>query len=717
MKIAVVYNRESQEVINLFGIPNRERIGLRTIEAIVSALKAGGHRVASFEGDRNLIDRLEEFMPRVVKGERPGMVFNVSYGIQGQARYTHVPSILEMVGIPYVGSGPLAHSLALDKVVTKMVLRQHDLPTPDFAVLHDPASPLPSLAFPLIVKPKNEAVSLGLRVVRHEDDLADAVSAIFRDFQQPVLVERYIDGPEINVGILGNDPAEAFPPVALTFDEEPRVYTYDDKTGRSGRTVGRIAPAPLDRATTERVQEVSRAAFRALGCSDCARVDLRLDQEGCPYILEINSLPALSPDASYTDGAAAAGLDHPTLVNRLVEVASTRYFGTPHPPTVRVGEGGHAERVFTFLTERRDRLESRVASWTDLSSRTGDAVGLRAASHRLERTLREVGLVESGPEGDHRSASLWTTPAGVDEGTLLVVHLDVPLEEGYQGQRFRKDSSWLYGEGVGVSRAPLAMLEYALRALAEVEGLSRIPLGVLFHLDEGRDARYSAAVLRAAAERAARVFVLRPGNPGDRMILQRRGRRRFALAVEGRSRQPGEAAHGAAPLEWALARLRVASELGSPGERTAVDVQQLRTEAYPLRLPHRIRASLVLSYRHTARADRVEAELREVLSGGRMRSDLHLVSDRLPMRSRKRNRALFDELRVTAAQHEIPLEVETSRTPSTAGSVPRETAVVCGVGPVARDLHTPQERVSRVSLIQRTLLLAQHLLRIHGEKG
>ena len=74
-------------------------------------------------------------MPRVVHGERPGMVFNVSYGLQGQARYTHVPSILEMVGVPYVASGPLAHSLALDKVVTKMILRQHGLPTPDFAVL------------------------------------------------------------------------------------------------------------------------------------------------------------------------------------------------------------------------------------------------------------------------------------------------------------------------------------------------------------------------------------------------------------------------------------------------------------------------------------------------------------------------------------------------------------------------------------------------------
>ena len=142
---------------------------------IVEALKRGGHQVIALEGDKDLVDRLETFMPRVMKGERPGMVFNISYGIQGQARYTHVPSILEMVGIPYVASGPLAHSLALDKVVTKMILRQHDLPTPSFAVLESPDAPVPEdLRYPMIVKPKNEAVSFGLKVVHNEDELRAA---------------------------------------------------------------------------------------------------------------------------------------------------------------------------------------------------------------------------------------------------------------------------------------------------------------------------------------------------------------------------------------------------------------------------------------------------------------------------------------------------------------------------------------------------------------
>jgi len=101
MKIAVVYNRDSQNVINLFGIPNRERIGHKTIKRISDALKAGKHQVKEVEGDKDLIERLGDFMPKVLKGELPGLVFNVSYGIQGQARYAHVPSILEMIGMGF----------------------------------------------------------------------------------------------------------------------------------------------------------------------------------------------------------------------------------------------------------------------------------------------------------------------------------------------------------------------------------------------------------------------------------------------------------------------------------------------------------------------------------------------------------------------------------------------------------------------------------------
>jgi D-alanine-D-alanine ligase len=300
MKVAVIYNRESQKVINLFGQPNREKYGIKAINRIVNALKKGGHQVIALEGDKDLIDNLEEFMPRALKGERPGMAFNLSYGIQGQARYTHVPGILEMVGVPYVGSGPLAHSLALDKVVAKMLFAQRGVPTPEFAVLDAPGFEMPGLAFPLIVKPKNEAVSFGIRIVNDEAELRDAAGVIFEQFDQPVLAERYIEGREVNVGLLGNGAGlEAFPPAELIFGEGgPHIYTMEDKKRTSGREIGVQCPAELTPALANKARDIAVKAFHVLGCYDCARVDMRMDADGNLYVLEINSLPSLGEHGS-----------------------------------------------------------------------------------------------------------------------------------------------------------------------------------------------------------------------------------------------------------------------------------------------------------------------------------------------------------------------------------------------------------------------------------
>ena len=580
MKVAVVYNRGTGNVINLFGMPNREAIGLQTIGRIVSALKAGGHhQVVAMEGDKDLVDRLEEFMPRVVKGERPGLVFNVSYGVQGQARYTHVPSILEMVGIPYVASGPLAHSLCLDKVVTKMILRQNGLPTPGFSVLHTPDAEISGLTYPLIVKPKNESVSFGLKVVHDEAELRAAAKVIFDEFRQAVLVEQFIEGREINVGLLGNDPPDAFPPVELVFGEEgPAIYTYEDKTGKSGRSISHACPAPIGDALSGEAQELARRAFTAVGCYDCARVDMRLDAQGKLYILEINSLPSLGEHRSYLVGAEHIGLDFSRIINRLVDVASARYYGTPNPPTLTPSAADPGAHISMFITARRDRMERRLADWVKLQSRTADPLGLQKAFKEASAMFEGLGLREAPELSDEGVVATWQTKAGLNDGVLLIGNLDVPVEHQFPAQAFRRDPEWLYGEGIGASRAPLVMLEYALRALRSLRRLAQIPLGVLCYADEGQDARYSAHEIRAAAARARDVLILQPGLDPDKMVLQRRGQRTFQLRVETESMRLGRAFRKPDALRWTWRKLEEFAGLSSQAERMAVSTIGLRTE-------------------------------------------------------------------------------------------------------------------------------------------
>lgn len=330
MKIAIVYNRDSQAVIRLFGKPNREKYDLDTIEKIKVALEQGGHQVEAFESDKHTIARLESFMAQEDQKEHGGMVFNLSYGIQGRARYTHLPAMLEMLGVPYVGSGPETHAIALDKVLTKIVLLHHGLPTPRFMVVERPEEALPlkdGLHYPLIVKPKDEAVSYGLRIVGNDEALVEGVRNIFEQFQCATLVEEYIEGREINVGLLGNDPVVSMPPCEILFDEGEHIYTYEDKKGFSGRTIRKEAPAQLDEALLQRISKLAVEAYKAIGCFDAARVDFRLDQNNEPTILEVNSMPSLTPEGSYVFAAGKMGLDYEALVNRLVEVATQRYFG------------------------------------------------------------------------------------------------------------------------------------------------------------------------------------------------------------------------------------------------------------------------------------------------------------------------------------------------------------------------------------------------------
>jgi len=191
MRVAVIYNKSKdvEGVINIFGMQNREIYNPKTVERVAAALEKGGHNVRIIEGNINVIEKLMDFMPRVVQGEKPGMVFNMAYGLQGVSRYTHIPSLLEMSGIPYVGSSPAGHGVALDKVTTKMMLESSGLPTAPFWVLMSPDQVPDDLPYPVIIKPKMEAVSMGIQVLDNKEALQVAISGLVEEFNQPVLVE------------------------------------------------------------------------------------------------------------------------------------------------------------------------------------------------------------------------------------------------------------------------------------------------------------------------------------------------------------------------------------------------------------------------------------------------------------------------------------------------------------------------------------------------
>ena len=298
-----------------------------TIDTIAQGLRAAGHRVHLVEATPAL--------PQWFLSHPVDVVFNIAEGLHGEHREAQVPAILESLGVPFTGSNSITLALALDKAKTKQILASEGIPTPRWQLFLAPNSPLnPRLEFPLIVKPNREGSSKGIwreSVVADEPSLRRQVAHVYQRYRQEALVEEFIDGRELTVGIIGE---EALPILELDFEacrtHGEFFYTWRVKEFQNDASLGLSpalhCPARLEAATTLRVQDMALRAHRALGCIDFSRTDIRLRADGTPFVLEINPLPGLSPlDSNFPIMTTAAGISHAALIQRIVDLAMARY--------------------------------------------------------------------------------------------------------------------------------------------------------------------------------------------------------------------------------------------------------------------------------------------------------------------------------------------------------------------------------------------------------
>jgi D-alanine-D-alanine ligase len=317
----------------------------KTILALKSAIRSGGHECEFFEGNISLVELLPKY--------KPDICFNICESHFGDAREAQVPALLEMMRIPYTGSKVLTLALALDKPMTKRILHWHELPTPAFQTFERADEELQDdLRFPLFAKPSREGTGMGVTeksIIHNEKELKEQVDYLINRYKQPILVESYIEGREVTVGLVGNligpvarrlpDDEESpriqaglrfLPPMEVNLDpfkDSDVVYSNRLKVDLA-EDLDYLCPAPLEKELVEDLNWLTAAVFRVTGALDVSRVDFRLDvhQNYKPYILEINPLPGLAP--GYSDlviEAQADGISHVELVNMILETALKRY--------------------------------------------------------------------------------------------------------------------------------------------------------------------------------------------------------------------------------------------------------------------------------------------------------------------------------------------------------------------------------------------------------
>lgn len=313
-----------------------------TIDAVASALAA--------LGDVIRLEATEDF-PERLRDERPDIVFNIAEGLHGTNREAHVPAICEFFGIPYSGSDPFTLSLCLHKARTKDLLTSYGIPNAPFVLIDSSAdigrllrgdSPLVarlSPLTPLFLKPVHEGSSKGItekNLVRTRRELEERATYLIDAYDQPVIVEAYLSGAEFTCGILGNGArARVLPIVGMNFSSLPDgalpIYGYEAKwIWDSVDNPLEIfeCPAAIDIRLQSGIEEVVLRAYRALGCRDWSRIDVRLDGDGVPNVVEVNPLPGILPNPADNSclpkAARAAGLDYDQLIQLALRHAADR---------------------------------------------------------------------------------------------------------------------------------------------------------------------------------------------------------------------------------------------------------------------------------------------------------------------------------------------------------------------------------------------------------
>jgi D-alanine--D-alanine ligase len=293
-----------------------------TIQSITQAIESHGHAVVPLEATPDF--------PRALMTSNVDVVFNIAEGMVGRNREAQVPSLCELLGVPYTGSDSATLSICLDKSLTKRLLTEVD--TPAFQVMVTGREKLRSFDYPVIVKPNQEGTSKGISAKSVCDDEATArevARALIERYGQPALVEEYIAGRELTVGLLGERRPRVLPPMEVVFLAHAArpVYDYECKQDWQ-KHVRYECPAHLTKDELRAVEKACRTTFMTLGCRDVARVDLRLTPEGRVYVLEVNPLPGLTPD--YSDLcliANGAKIDYRTLIGEVLSGAIKRWQG------------------------------------------------------------------------------------------------------------------------------------------------------------------------------------------------------------------------------------------------------------------------------------------------------------------------------------------------------------------------------------------------------
>ena len=343
LKIAVVFNEPHPEYYVKTNVINKKKAKskqyfevsnltpLEEFDLLAGILDKNGFNAYTLNIEDDILILLKN-----IKKNKPDVVFNFIEIYKENARYEmNVVSLLELLGVPYTGAPPMSLANCQNKVLTKRLLNAVGIDTPKFLLVKKPSKKYRhGLKFPLMVKPAYEDASVGIEnesIVRNDKELKERVDYVMQYFLQPALVEEFIEGRELNVSILGDDNPETLPISEIDFSEMPEhlhnIVSYQAKWDPHHEAFHKtipICPAKVPRSVEKKAKEIALRSFKAMGCRDYARVDMRLTKSNKLYVLEVNPNPDLTDGAGFMRSAEAAGYFYLQTMRKIIGLAYER---------------------------------------------------------------------------------------------------------------------------------------------------------------------------------------------------------------------------------------------------------------------------------------------------------------------------------------------------------------------------------------------------------
>jgi D-alanine-D-alanine ligase len=562
-----------------------------------------------------------------------------------------------------------------------------------------------------------ESVSFGLRVVDNENDLKEAVGFIVKEFEQQALIEQFIRGREFAVGLIGNNPVEAFPVLEVDLENNPDAIQTEGQKRTAPRE--KICPAEIPEELAAEMHAQSKAAFKALQLRDFSRVDIRMDENNQIYILEINSMASLGGTGSYVHAAGVAGYEYKSLVNKMLDVAAVRYFAhqvTPLEQDLTSKIVPAHVRIRGFLRSRQDSHEKLLQKAVNINTYVRNVDGVNEFSNLIRKELTPLGFShEVFPQVEVGNLFFFTNSFDGLYDILLLGSLDnrkkISEHEYYQDLEQK-----ITGTGIWEHKGGIITAIAALQSLRFLRVLPKMRIGFLLTSDDSLQGKFARDHVKQKALNANYVLGLHGGDISGSLVTSRSGSAVYRINMHLKKTDDAN---------MVSVTSSVFSRLINSWCELSLDDNSLVIAPYKTTLNTNItqpyaHAEVVLSVRFNEleQFEEVDQKIRKVIPARKYADKIHFQLDgglnRNPFMQTAKVLDLWNTVKNISSKLDIRITKEHRWSTADICFVGEEKHMLDGFGPIGQKEQDRSEYILRHSLLERSLVLAMVLKEIGG---